>query len=117
LRKKKKDEVLKMLKTKKYDIIEEDTDYKYLVKMPMDSVTEENVERILNECKTKEDELVTIQNTTIQQMWLKELDDLQNLYIVYKEERERNMNGITNTKKNTKTITKTNKKITLKVES
>ena len=93
LRKKKKDEVLHMLKTKKYDIIDDDADYKYLVKMPMDSVTEENVDKIIKECKAKEDELLKIQSTTIQQMWLTELEELKESYLSYKEERERAMNG------------------------
>ena len=48
LRKKKREEVNKMLKDKNYDMIDEDEDYKYLVKMPMDSVTEENVNRLMN---------------------------------------------------------------------
>ena len=46
LRRKKKD-INKMLDDKKYDIIDDDKDYKYLVKMPMDSVSEENIEKLL----------------------------------------------------------------------
>ena len=47
LRKKKKDEVIAMLEKKGYDKIEDDNEYNYLVRMPMDSVTEENVTNYL----------------------------------------------------------------------
>ena len=47
LRKKKKSEIIDMLKEKQYDLIEGDDEYKYLTRMPMDSVSEENVEKII----------------------------------------------------------------------
>jgi DNA topoisomerase-2 len=117
LRKKKKDEVIQMLQAKGYDIIEDDTEYKYLTRMPMDSVTDENVEKIFREQGTKAAELETIKSTTINQMWSSELDSLREEYIVYKEERQRVMNGTeikkkkvvskgTVAKKITKTLTK-----------
>jgi DNA topoisomerase-2 len=87
LRKKKKEEVNAMLLAKGYNIMDGDTDYKYLVKMPMDSVTEENVNKLLKDKGNKEVELDTIKNTTIQQMWNKELDHLKVQYIEYKEGR------------------------------
>ena len=87
LRKKKKEEVNAMLLAKGYKIMDGDTDYKYLVKMPMDSVTEENVNKLLKDKGNKEVELDTIKNTTIQQMWNKELDHLKMQYIEYKESR------------------------------
>jgi DNA topoisomerase-2 len=87
LRKKKKEEVNAMLLAKGYNIMDGDTDYKYLVKMPMDSVTEENVNKLLKDKGNKEVELETIKNTTIQQMWNKELDHLKVQYIEYKEGR------------------------------
>jgi len=68
---------LELLKGKNYDVIDEDTDYKYLLKMPMDSVSEENAERLLKERDGKEKELVDIQSTSIENMWLKELDELK----------------------------------------
>jgi DNA topoisomerase-2 len=87
LRKKKKEEVNAMLLAKGYKIMDGDTDYKYLVKMPMDSVTEENVNKLLKDKGNKEVDLDTIKNTTIQQMWNKELDHLKMQYIEYKESR------------------------------
>ena len=89
LRKKKKEQVIEMLQNKGYDIINDDTNYHYLTKMPMDSVTEENVERLNKERGDKESELETIKSTTINKMWLNELDVLKEQYIEYKEERTR----------------------------
>jgi len=93
LRKKKKEQVLEMLEAKGYDIIDDDNEYKYLTKMPMDSVTEENVEKLLNDKGNKEQELFTIKNTTINQMWNSELDHLLEQYLEYKDNRQRLMDG------------------------
>jgi len=93
LRRKKKDEVIHMLKSKKYDIMDDDEEYKYLVKLPMDIVTEENVNKLLKDKELKEQELIETKNTTIYEMWLKELEKLRELYISYKEERAVVMNG------------------------
>ena len=60
LRKKKSDDVTKMLKEKEYDSI--DCEYKYLTKMPMDSVTEENVEKLNKEHENKQYELESVKN-------------------------------------------------------
>jgi hypothetical protein len=86
-----------MLKTKGYDIIEDDTEYKYLVKMPMDSVTEENAEKIFAEYTKKCNELDEIKNRTIVEMWNTELIQLKKEYVVYKKDRE-NHNSCENTK-------------------
>ena len=99
LRKKKKETVVAMLEEKGYDKIDGDDEYKYLVKMPMDSVTEENVDRLLKEKGNKETELETIKKTTINQMWLSELEALRTNYLEYKEERTRLMNGEESSKK------------------
>jgi len=93
LRKKKKEQIVIMLQDKGYDKIENDEDYKYLVKMPMDSVSEENVEKLLKDKVNKETELEKIRNTHINKMWLNELDNLREQYIEYKEDRTRLMNG------------------------
>ena len=102
LRKKKKQEIIDLLNDKEYDVIDEDEEFKYLVRMPMDSVSEENVEKLLKEHKIKEAELITVKATTIQQMWLKELEILENEYVLYQRERELSQRG--NTKK--KSVTK-----------
>jgi len=93
LRKKKKEQVIQMLLEKGYDIIENDNEFKYLIKMPMDSVTEENVEKLLKDKTSKEGDLSVIKNTTINKMWLTELNYLKELYLEYKKERTRLMDG------------------------
>jgi DNA topoisomerase-2 len=93
LRRKKREEVISMLNDKKYDIIGDDTEYKYLTKMTMDSVTDENIEKLFKEQELKKLELEKIQQTTINCMWLLELDNLIKLYNEYKEDRDRTMNG------------------------
>ena len=112
LRRKKKDEVNKMLSDKKYDIIDGDNDFKYLVKMSMDSVTEENVEKINKEHEHKLHQLEIIKATTINQMWLNELNELEIEYMKYKEQRHQLMNEC-NSNTNTKSKTKTVKKKTI----
>ena len=77
LRKKKKDEILLMLQDKQYDIIDDDNEYKYLLKMSMDSVSEENVDKIMKDYDNKNKELMTLKSTTIENMWLKELEELK----------------------------------------
>jgi DNA topoisomerase-2 len=77
LRKKRKEDILELLTGKNYDVIDDDADYKYLLKMPMDSVSEENAERLLKDRDGKEKELVIIQSTSIENMWLNELDVLK----------------------------------------
>jgi DNA topoisomerase-2 len=80
LRKKKTAVVSQLLQDKKYDVIDGDEDYKYLIKLPMDSVTEENVKKILNERDTKQLELETLKATTEIQLWLNELTVLKAEY-------------------------------------
>ena len=118
LRKKKKEQVMQMLEEKGYDIIDDDNEYKYLTKMPMDSVTEENVEKLLKEKGNKELELEQVKNTTINKMWTSELNNLREQYVEYKEERERVMNGEEKKKKvvSKGTVKKVVKKQTLVVE-
>ena len=105
LRRKKREEVNQLLLQKKYDVIDEDNDFKYLVKLPMDSVTEENVAKLLKEHGDKAAELELVKTKTIQQMWTEELDVLVVDYAKYKEERERSISG-TGKKTGTKVVKK-----------
>ena len=66
-----------------------DGDFKYLVKMPMDSVTQENVESIMKEKENTEMELAALKAKTLQKMWLDELAALEQQYIIYKIRREK----------------------------
>lgn len=104
LRKKKKQEIIDMLQDKEYDTVD-DEEYKYLVRMPMDSVSEENVEKLLKEHHDKLDELERIKSTTIQQMWISELEILEHEYKEFQKEREQSQTGDSKVAKK-KTITK-----------
>ena len=103
LRKKKREEVTQMLTEKGYDRIDEnDTDYKYLTKMPMDSVTEEYVVKLQKERQQKENELNIIQQTSPEQMWLTELTTLEDEYVNFIDAKLRTNTNDTPTKKSTK---------------
>jgi len=114
LRKKKKQEIINMLQEKEYDIIEDDAEFEYLVKMPMDSVSEENVELALKKLQDKEVELDRVKSTTIEQMWLSELESLEQEYQEYKKEREQSLIGEIKLSKN-KCVTKVLKKVVKKM--
>ena len=119
LRKKKKQEIIDMLQDKEYDTIDKDEEFKYLVKMPMDSVSEENVEKLLKEHHAKQDELDRIKATTIQQMWLSELEILEHEYQEYQKEREQSQIGDTKVskKKNVIKVTGGAKKVVKKASN
>jgi len=86
LRKKTATQVSDLLVAGKFDVY--DGDYKYLTKMPMDSVTEENVAKILKEKKDCEADLATLLATSLETMWLGELDTLDKEYATYSKKRE-----------------------------
>jgi DNA topoisomerase-2 len=71
-----------------------DGDFKYLIKMPMDSVTQENVDKIMKEKGDAEKELEILQKTKLETMWLSELDTLKSQYEKYKEHRAEIQNGV-----------------------
>lgn len=79
LRRKKKQQIIDMLIAKNYDMLDDDTEFKYLVKMPMDSVSEENVEKILKQKGEKEAELAKYQKMKPTELWLSELRDLEKM--------------------------------------
>jgi DNA topoisomerase-2 len=115
LRKKKSAEVSEIMKNQKYDMIDEDEQYKYLVRLPMDSVTEENVEKIMSERDRKNKELEILSTTTEREIWLKELEALHGEYVkirekAEKEEKKNELSSSSNVKTKVKTIKKSVKK-------
>ena len=62
--------------------------FSYLRRMQMDSVTSENVEKILKETKEMQEQLKVLVNTSLKQMWLNDLDTFEKKYVVYKSQRE-----------------------------
>lgn len=87
LRRKRKEQVIEILCSKGYSIVDGDSEYKYLTKMSMDSVTEENVAKIMNERDKKEAELEAIKSKPIVVMWEEELVALETEYLKYRSER------------------------------
>jgi DNA topoisomerase-2 len=87
LRRKRGDELTAMLQTKGYDAVEGDAQYKYLLRLPMDSVSEENVQKLLKEKAQKEAEHATLQGTSIEQLWLADLAELRAEYLKQEEKR------------------------------
>ena len=71
LRRKKNTEIIELLKKKEYQ--EKEGGYNYLVKLPMDSVSEENVEKILGEKLSKETLRSELEKTSVENLWSSEL--------------------------------------------
>ena len=101
LRRKTAEQVSTLLTGMKFALI--DGDYKYLIKMPMDSVTQENVANIMKEKENTEAELALLKSTTLEKMWIHELDVLNTEYDKYKLYREQIQQG-SGTEKPKKTI-------------
>jgi ribosomal protein L12E/L44/L45/RPP1/RPP2 len=77
LRRQTKDAIFAKMTAHGYEHIEGDTEFKYLLKMPMDSVTDENVRNLLSERDTKRAQHQGLQETSIQALWTKDLDELE----------------------------------------
>ena len=77
----------------KYEFDKIDGDFKYLIKMPMDSVTEENVAHIMKERDDATKELEVLTKTTINKMWLCDLAVFEKQYSVYQTKRQQIQSG------------------------
>ncbi len=118
LRKKKIEEINIMLKNMNYDAvlvkggIEDDTsistaDYKYLTKMPMDMVTEENVQKLLKERDLKISNFESLESTKESAIWINELDDFKTQYKLYIKERNKSDESVSSSLKTHKIVKKT----------
>jgi len=87
LRRKNNAVVTEMLENMGFDKLEDS--YKYLIKMPMDSVTNENVEQIVKEKADTEKELEVLKSTSLEKMWNNELKIFEKEYMKYKTYREK----------------------------
>jgi DNA topoisomerase II len=99
LRRKKRQEITDLLISRNYDVLDNDTDFKYLTKMAMDSVTEENVDKMANQHHDKQEQLTQLEATTIEQMWLSELQELETEYSKHREQLRLANTGEKNKKK------------------
>ena len=88
LRKKKKEVVIELLKERNYDVLDEDQEYKYLREMRLSMVEEENYNKLMDECENKAKELEVLKNTTVEQMWIKELNELEKALAKYRNDRK-----------------------------
>jgi DNA topoisomerase-2 len=59
---------------------DDENGYKYLLKLPMDSVSEENVSRLLAEKEKKEKELSELGSKSLEQLWQNDLEELETEY-------------------------------------
>jgi hypothetical protein len=75
LRRKKLEEIVHALKTLKIE--EHEGSYHYLIKMPMDSVTEEKVTELEKEHDTLQKQIHDLTKTSIQTLWERELNVLK----------------------------------------
>jgi len=91
LRRKTKDVVIALLTDHKYDTLDDDQEFKYLVKMPMDSVTQENYDRLIKEEGDKLAELKILNSKSESTIWLEELDKLEEGYNLFKKAKEKNV--------------------------
>ena len=80
LRRQTKEAVFAKMTAHGYEHIEGDTEFKYLLKMPMDSVTDENVRHLLAERDSKRAQHQGLTDTTIHALWTKDLDELETEY-------------------------------------
>ena len=91
LRRKTTTMMVQILKDRKYDMQQGDdgdlgsTGYKYLLKLPMDSVSEENVEKLRTEKEKKEKELIHLESKTTQNLWQDDLVELEEEYKKFTE--------------------------------
>jgi len=97
LRKKSNLENENKLMERKYDKIE--NSYKYLLKLPMDSVSLENFEKLMKEKDEKESLIKRLESLTNIDLWLEEISILENNYKEYKKIRYNIQNGIEITNK------------------
>ena len=110
LRRKRGDELTAMLQSKGYDHMEGDEQYKYLLKLPMDSVSEENVQKLLKEKGQKEAHHSILEGTSIEQLWLADLAELRAEYVKQEEKRVASItHAITGTGASAKKIVKSKK--------
>ena len=93
LRRKKREEVIALLGSRDYDIVDDDADYKYLRTMRIEQVEEENIKRLLDECKKKLVELKELRQETPTSMWRRELQLVHDKYIQYRLDRIERQKG------------------------
>ena len=83
LRKKKKDVVVQLLKSRNYDVIGDDVEYKYLRQMKLEMVEEENMLKLRKERDEKMQELQILKDTSEKKMWMRDIKMFEKEYDKY----------------------------------
>jgi hypothetical protein len=87
IERKKKDEIIQTLKDNKYPElafnINNATSYDYLTNLPLWSLTFEKIEDMIRDYNNKKQDLDTYTNTSIENLWLNELELLEESYNKY----------------------------------
>ena len=116
LRRKTTTMMVQILKDRNYDMQQGDdgdsgsTGYKYLLKLPMDSVSEENVEKLRSEKEKKEKELTHLESKTTENLWHDDLAELEEEYGKFVERStSEEGNGTSTTKVKPKPVAKLKK--------
>jgi DNA topoisomerase-2 len=76
INKKKKSEIIEQLNTID-NIIEDNGSYDYLLNMNIYSLTEEKLQELLKEIKAKKEEFQELSTTSIESIWLKEIESIK----------------------------------------
>lgn len=77
LRRQTKEAIFAKMTDHGYEHIDGDVEFKYLLKMPMDSVTDENVKHLLSERDAKRAQHKGLSDTSIEALWIRDLDELE----------------------------------------
>ena len=73
------EKLLSYLKDNEYDLDIEGT-YKYLTHLPTSNYTKVQLVTLKNELENKKKDLISIQNKTDKDLWLEDIEDLENEY-------------------------------------
>jgi DNA topoisomerase-2 len=77
---------IEQLEKRRYDKDPEDDNYNYLLRLPIRTFTTNKVKELKNDIAGIKKELSTLQKTKIQDIWLRELKELENQYEKWLEE-------------------------------
>ena len=77
LRGMKNEKVYSLLREKKYIVIDNDDKYEYLLGMPLSSVTRENIDKLLKQQESFQQEVDILTKTTPEDIWLADLTKLK----------------------------------------
>jgi DNA topoisomerase-2 len=106
IERRKKQEIIDRLTELKYPQLANDDkniSYDYLILMPIYSLSEEKIKELEDKCKNKQEELAKVIDTTCENMWMSEINELRDAYIKW-----------SNDNKIVEEVVKTNSKSTVK---